>query len=155
MPKMFKNPVTGEKKTAVEWAIKLEHSGSPAFRSYYIKWTKKGQPEIAFYSKQERTALGRKNQYERGGDVFLNEQTGESKTAVEWAKILEITTSGFWGRIRKYGKNSPMVFMSPQESKKLKIQAMRDGSALRGKFKGPRVQIEDIKVGSWERENLL
>jgi hypothetical protein len=86
--KLFKNPVTKEEKTAKEWTKIYKYTTAHAFRSVYRRWSKNGQPEVAFMIKSDRQKIV-KSKNGVSGKKLSSPITGEKKTAKEWKDELE------------------------------------------------------------------
>lgn len=158
MAKLFKNPLTGEEKTAIEWAMKLDHSGAVAFRAYHNKWIKKDEPHIAFADKKIRTSLGRNNQYSNRSILYHNQFAMEWASSLAWACRLGIERNSFLFRVRRHGIESKSTWLTKEEALALKGAAISRGklsSFGKSKSKKKRTKPKDIRVGTLERKYLL
>lgn len=166
MSKIFTNPKNNKKGTAAHWSNEYEYKNANNFRVFANKCLLEGRPEDAYCSKEERNKRG----IEKStiAPLYTNPTPDEngkyiSKTAVEWAKHLKMSKSGWSCRVRKWGKDDPRVYMTASEINELKKEAISAASKARAERQqtGPKMphenrrgNLQKTKIGTWEAENI-
>jgi hypothetical protein len=97
-PKIYTHPITKQSLTARQWDVKLGlNEGTFRERISYH-----GDCEKAYLPPQRRGAKPKR--------FFRNPETGCQKTASQWAKALNISESGFRGRVRRWGSKDRRTY---------------------------------------------